>query len=421
MNPSPRRTLAALALLYGAQGVPFGFAAEYLPVILRQSGYTRAQIAALFWLQLPWQLKPLWAGVADRPSVRPRARAALLALQVVLASTMAAYALFPARPSPLPWFALTALAALVAATQDVFVDAFAVRSLSERDRGYGNSAQVAGYRVGIIAGGGGMLVAAGTLGEPVAAAACAGLILAASVGAFALRDDGAAATVEAGPYRTATDDVDVAPGAWQTVRRMLRADTWRVAAVAVTYKLGAHAASTLLKPLLVDAGWRASSIGALVVSLGTGSAVVGSVVGGALHRRLGERAALALAAVAQAVTTLPLILCASRGAPPGLTAAAVAAEHFAGGLATTVLFAALMTATLRSRAGLHYTLLTGLNAAAIGVGGMAGAFAGDLAGPVAGFALAAALCLAPLALLPGWDRHARASAGHSEHLTEMAG
>ena len=79
-----------------------------------------------------------------------------------------------------------------------------------------------------------------------------------------------------------------------------------------------------------------------------------------------------------------------------------------------------MTATLRSRAGLHYTLLTGLNAAAIGLGGMLGAVAGDLAGPVAGFALSAALCLAPCALLPGWDRHARASAGRSEDLTPAA-
>ncbi|NVL83931.1 hypothetical protein HWN75_27565, partial [Escherichia coli] len=49
--------LVALAFLYTAQGIPFGFATEYLPVVLREQGYSYAGIAALSWLQLPWQLK----------------------------------------------------------------------------------------------------------------------------------------------------------------------------------------------------------------------------------------------------------------------------------------------------------------------------------------------------------------------------
>src|SRR5436189_6397936 len=51
----------ALASLYTAQGVPFGFATEYLPVVLREQGVSYAGIAALSWLQLPWQLKVFWA------------------------------------------------------------------------------------------------------------------------------------------------------------------------------------------------------------------------------------------------------------------------------------------------------------------------------------------------------------------------
>ena len=53
------QVLAALALLYTAQGIPFGLAAEYLPVVLREMGYSRTFIASVFWLQLPWQLKVL--------------------------------------------------------------------------------------------------------------------------------------------------------------------------------------------------------------------------------------------------------------------------------------------------------------------------------------------------------------------------
>ncbi|AKU93548.1 hypothetical protein AKJ09_00212 [Labilithrix luteola] len=73
--PSSLSVIVALAFLYTAQGIPFGFATEYLPVVLREEGYSYAKIAALFWLQLPWQLKVLWAKVADDPArVHGRAR-----------------------------------------------------------------------------------------------------------------------------------------------------------------------------------------------------------------------------------------------------------------------------------------------------------------------------------------------------------
>ena len=52
-------------------------------------------------------------------------------------------------------------------------------------------------------------------------------------------------------------------------------------------------------------------------------------------------------------------------APLGLTTFAIAAEHFGTGLGTTVLFAALMTATRPADAGLHYTILTSANALAL--------------------------------------------------------
>lgn len=405
--------LAALALLYAAQGVPFGFAAEFLPVVLREGGASRTAISLTGWLQLPWQLKLLWASLADHPRVRPHARAALLALQMLLALVMALYAAFAGPPPNVAaWYALTFVAALVAATQDIFVDAFAVRTLGERDRGYGNSAQVAGYRVGIVVGGGGMLLLSHQLGARATLLACAGLVAVVSVGAFVLRgetvEEVAAHPPSRGPYREAG-----APerGVVRAVLVGLVAkDAWRVAALAVTFKLGAHAASGLIKPLLVDHGWSRAGIGHAVVTFGVGASVIGSLLGGQLHRSLGERTALVVAAALQAVTVLPLVALDALGAPRVLSTALIALEHLASGVGTTVLFAALMTATRRDRAALHYTVLTSLNVLAIFAGGFVGAGVADLFGATAAFALATALCLAPIALIRGWDAHARASA-----------
>ncbi|MCC6644778.1 MAG: hypothetical protein IT374_04290 [Polyangiaceae bacterium] len=398
-------TLAALTALYAAQGVPFGLAAEYLPVILRQAGYTRVQIAALFWLQLPWQLKPLWAWIGDHPAVMPRARVWLLCLQVALALTLAGYALFDPARGLTPWFALTAAAALLAATQDVFVDAFAVRALAEGDRGLGNSAQIAGYRVGIILGGGGMLLLAGELGAGRTALAAAALVLLTAGAAFALR---ARASVEPEPVVAATHASRVS-AIWSLARVALGRRAIAVALLAATYKLGVHAASTLVKPMLVDAGWTAKSIGTVVVTVGTASAIAGSVLGGLAHRYLGEARALAAGAALQALTIVPLALAERAGLPYEPTAVAIAVEHAASGLGTTVLFAALMTATHPGHAAMHYTALTSLNALAIGLGGLLGARLGDTWGVEPALVAAAVLSLGPLLLLPSWSEHAAAS------------
>ncbi len=317
--------LAALSLLYAAQGVPFGFAAEYLPVVLRQVGLSRSAIAMFGWLQLPWQLKALWAGVADHPRVRPRARAALLALQLVLAAVMASYALVGGPRALAPWCALTGVAAVVAATQDIFVDAFAVRTLAEHERGWGNSAQVAGYRLGMIVGGGGMLTLSGWLGARPTLLACGALIALAALGAFALRDDEPATASDATPYRAAPDAAARTHGAElkSVLGHLVRGPARTVAAVAVTYKLGIHAAAGLIKPMLVDAGWSVEHIGALAVTLGAACAVAGSLAGGALHRWLGERRALVTGAVLHALAVLPLVAASALGCPRALTTAAI--------------------------------------------------------------------------------------------------
>src|SRR6185295_18311096 len=81
--------IAALWLLYAAQGVPFGIATDYLPVVLREAHHQMGRINLLGWLQLPWQVKFLWAHAADGPLGRRHGRALLLALQLALAGSVA--------------------------------------------------------------------------------------------------------------------------------------------------------------------------------------------------------------------------------------------------------------------------------------------------------------------------------------------
>lgn len=411
MNDSkaaPRgRILAALALLYVTQGIPFGIAAEYLPVVLRKAGLGLAQIAAVGWLQLPWQTKVLWAGFADRPAVRARSRPVLLALQLGLAITIACYAAVPLARARTVWFVITFVAALFAATQDVLVDALAVRVLEHRDRGVGNVAQVAGYRLGILMGGAGLLVLVGSLGARPTLLLGAAIVASASFAAFVARDthdEGDEHAEKRGP-RLALEPM---------VRHMFARETWPVVALAGTYKLGLHIAAVLIKPMVVDAHWTERQIGLTVVTVGTVCALLGAAVGGALHRhsvtRGGEARALAAAGVLQALVCVPLVAASMLHVPRTLAIVAIASEHFVTGVGTTVLFASLMTATRPSNAGLHYTVLTSANALAIGVGGLIGGAVADRWGMTSAYVLGGVVSVLPLFLLPRWGRAAEASA-----------
>src|SRR5207302_9983990 len=130
-------------------------------------------------------------------------------------------------------------------------------------------------------------------------------------------------------------------------------------------------------------------IGLAAVTLGITAGLFGAAVGGVLHRIMSETRALAIAGVLQAIVCIPLIVALKLGVPLGWTTVSIATESFVSGLGTTVLFAALMSATRKADAGLHYTLLTSANTIAIGIGGPLGGSLADVIGKGAVLGLAA--------------------------------
>jgi len=143
--------VSLLTALYFAQGLPFGFFTQTLPVLLRDAGLSLKAISALSLLAVPWALKFLWAPFVDHRGTR---RAWLLPLQ--LAGVVAALVL--AGIDLEKGLAIVLVAAfafnLVAACQDIATDGLAVRILEPQERGLGNAIQVGAYRLGMIFGGG---------------------------------------------------------------------------------------------------------------------------------------------------------------------------------------------------------------------------------------------------------------------------
>src|SRR5688572_11229502 len=150
--------LFLLGSLYLAQGLPYGFFTQALPVLLREQGLALPLIGLANLLMLPWALKFLWAPLVDAvESPRGRRRAVIIPLQLGCVFVLGALAL---AASPDAMWALGIGVLLVnfcAATQDIATDALAVETLAPDERGIGNGLQVGAYRVGMIIGGGAML------------------------------------------------------------------------------------------------------------------------------------------------------------------------------------------------------------------------------------------------------------------------
>src|SRR5688500_16245933 len=149
-----RVKLVLLSLLYFAEGLPFGFQSIALPVYLRESGRSLVAIGLLSALSLPWMLKPLWAPLVDGYGATRRAW--ILPLLAGVAVSCATAGLVDPHTSA----GLAALLVLVlsmnlfAATLDIAVDGLAVDLLDRRELGGGNAAQVVGYKIGMLTGGG---------------------------------------------------------------------------------------------------------------------------------------------------------------------------------------------------------------------------------------------------------------------------
>jgi MFS transporter, PAT family, beta-lactamase induction signal transducer AmpG len=317
---TPRRLFTLLGALYFAQGLPFGFFTQALPVMLRKAGVSLEHIGLSSLLALPWALKFLAAPMLDRA---PSRRRWLLALQGASAALLLVAATFE-----LMWVApilvVVFLVNLVAATQDIATDALAVDSLEPSQRGFANGLQVGAYRVGMIVGGGALLVAFDVIGWSGVFLVMAALTLLTTV-----------PVVRWAEVRVPTSESPSLAGFFR------RTDAAPLLGLLFVFKFGEAFGVAMLKPALVDFGASLSEVGVLVGTFGFIAGLLGAVVGGLSVNRLGRQRALVGFGLLQAVAVLGYSTLAT-DSTWATRASLIAFEHFAGGLATAALFTCIM-------------------------------------------------------------------------------
>jgi len=162
-----RGRLLAFSLLYLSEGIPFGFSAIALATHLRMSGVGLTEIG-LFTASLyaPWGMKWAWAPLVDLVKFkRFGAKRTWIAMaQSAMIGTLGIVVFFDYSTNIQLLTTLIIIHNIFAATQDIAIDALAIKVLPENERGIANGFMFGSSYLGQAIGGSGALLIAGKYG-----------------------------------------------------------------------------------------------------------------------------------------------------------------------------------------------------------------------------------------------------------------
>jgi MFS family permease len=300
--------LVAFFLLYVTEGLPSGFTVTAVATQMRRAGVgpeaIGAYIAALY---VPWTFKFVAGPLVDTFSSEKhgRYRTWILITQLgLVAALLAATQVDLARQLPL-FTALLVVHNVFGATQDVAIDALAVNTLREDERGLASGLMFGGQSLGIALGGGGVLLLTQWMSFQTTFYLVAAVVLAIALGVtLPMREP-------PGPPRSPREG-PMLGAVGKELGAFLR-QTWRAfsgtrsASLAVLFALlpcGAYALSLQLQSnLAVELGFDDAKIGRLAL-VSTLASAFGCVAGGWLSDRFGRRRMLALYVVGMSIPTL---------------------------------------------------------------------------------------------------------------------
>ncbi len=406
LEPFRSRRVAVMLPLGFAAGLPNPVTGSTLAAWLATEGLTPAAIGAFALVSLPYNFKFVWAPLLDRFAVPwlGRRRGWMALAQLTLLGAIAGMG-WIAPSTSLGLLAMAALAvAFLSATQDIVSDAYRTDLLPEQERASGTAVFVAGYRVALLAAGGGALILSDRLAWREVYALLGGLM---ALGVVATWLAPRPETVAERP--ASLRDATIAP----LTEFFHRRGAWLALAVVLFYKVGDAVASHLLVPFLIEHGFSRTEIGSVVKFLGLGATVVGALAGGVWVARWGLKRSLLVFGALQALANVFYAALAVTGKSMPLLVVSIGLDNLFNGLGTAAFVALLMSLCDKRYTAFQYALLS----SAMSVTGKALASGGGLIAQTAGwptfFLLTVALAVPALVLIPRLPQLDSASPGEA--------
>jgi PAT family beta-lactamase induction signal transducer AmpG len=399
-----RFTIPALAcILYFSEGFPFGIVSETVNLYLAFAKVDLTTIGLISSVGLIWTLKFFWAPLVDAVGTY---RMWIFGALVLLSLSLAV--LGSVEPASAPFWGALVVLVFASATQDIAIDALAIRVTPRELLGLVNSARVGAYRGAMIVAGGGVALLADRIGWRAAffTAACVPLLVLVLTALTAPSESGIGEQHE-NPLRA-------------LITWIGRPGSLMLLAVILLYRLGDNALTPMIRPYWVARGFSATEVGNVTTTLGMVCTILGAIAGGTFVTRFGVFRGLLVLGVVQMLSNIAYALVAMTNAGrPALYGAAVV-ETFCGGLGTAAFLSFLMFICDRDNAATEYAMLSALFAVARTFAfALSGYFAEDL-GYANYYWLTAALALPGLALLPRIRDRLSTSAGPTATTSAIA-
>jgi len=368
--------------LYFGQAIPYVVVMMLSVIMYKANGISNTDIALYTsWLYLPWVIKPLWSPFVDMFRTK---RWWIVSLQLVIGAALGLVAL----TTHLPSFFQVSLAVLwlmsfSSATHDIAADGFYMLGLRQQQQAAFVGVRSTFYRLGMLAGQGGLVYLAGQLtertGDVQFAWAVVFCVLAAMFLAlcvyhhFMLPRPG-----DDQPVRDGDNNGNPLREFFATFGVFFRQrDIWLILGFILTFRLGESQLLKLAAPFLMDPlakgglGMTTSQVGVAYSTVGVLALTLGGLLGGYVISRVGLKRCLWLMVFSVHIPDLVFVYLAS--AQPQnlvLVSACLALEQFGYGFGFTAMMMYMIMVADGVHKTAHYAICTGLMALGMMLPGM---------------------------------------------------
>jgi len=388
-----------------ASGLPFLLVGNTLSAWLKESGVDYGAIGVASFVTFAYNFKFLWAPAVDKLRLPlfcrlGQRRGWLMFALLLLGAGLFGMALMPPAESLRNFLAMTLLAAFAGATVDIAVDAYRVEIAPPEGQGALAATYTLGYRLGLIAGGAGILIVADALGWQKGYMAICVLLLIPIVTVLVAREPEHRVR-ERVPLAVAVQESFIGPFRDFFARYGVGLALGLLLFVAL-FRLPDQMLGVMAYPFYLDAGFTKTQIAEVSKVYGVIVGIVGALLGGWAVSRFDMRRLLVVSAIGVALSNMLYLLMSQNPGQTWAFVATLSGDNFSQGFAGPVLVAFMSGLVNRRFTATQYALLSALaNLPGKVLGGFSGFLVKD-SGYTALFVvstLSIVPCLAVLALL----------------------
>jgi MFS transporter, PAT family, beta-lactamase induction signal transducer AmpG len=360
---------------YFAEGLPYSVVHQVASQLFTAMHASLESIGLVSLYGLAWLLKFVWSPLVDLVGT---ARRWLVILQLLLAVALACVA-WPAHHGDLQLVAkILVVVAILAATHDIAIDAYYLRSLSSRRQSSYAGLRVSAYRVALLVGNGALV----WVGGSVSWLACFGLAAALMLG-LAIGHHLALPQLPKPICQEPARSASQRPGFVDAfLSFFLVPHAWLAVPFIVMFRLGDAMLFSMSSPLLRDLGMSTAMRGMVSGVAGTTVGIAGAMAAAAVITRRGLHRTLVPITAIQAAALPIYVLLATFRPPTAIVVVAVLIEQLAAAVGTAGFSVFLMRRCAGAYKAAHFAIATALmTLPATGMGAASGYLAKALGFP----------------------------------------